>query len=142
MSMLRVVALTLALAPSVALAQDAGQAIRDQVQAFAAAFNRGDAATIASFHAEDAVIMPPGRPSIKGRENIQKFWQGAFNNGAKDLSIAPFEVQVVGDVGIEIADLKAMVGGKEMVGRHILIRERGSDGKWLIKHDIWNFSSP
>ncbi len=142
MSMLHILALVLALFPSVSFAEDPGQAIRDQVQAFAAAFNRGDAAAIASFHAEDAVVMPPGRPTVKGRENIQKFWQGAINNGGRDLSITPFDVQVVGNTGIEVADLKVVIGGKEVVGRHILIRERGPDGKWLIKHDIWNNYTP
>jgi uncharacterized protein (TIGR02246 family) len=49
--------------------------------------NTKDAAGLASLYAEDATLLPPGMPAIKGRQNIQKFFEGFFAAGASDARL-------------------------------------------------------
>ena len=50
-------------------------AIRANDEAFAAAFNRKDAQSIAALYTEDTPILPPGAPRADGRDAIAAFWQ-------------------------------------------------------------------
>ena len=49
-----------------------------------AAFNKGDAASVAQLYTEHATALPPGAPMAKGRAAIQAFWQGAIQSGIKN----------------------------------------------------------
>ena len=68
---------------------------------FVAAFNAKDAAKLASFYTEDATLMPPNAPMVKGRPNIEAFWRSAFDQGLSNLKLRPFDSAVAGDQGYE-----------------------------------------
>src|SRR5882762_9140433 len=55
-----------------ALAQDKAtiQKLNDR---FVAAFNKGDAAAIATMYTDDAVVLPPGSEMVKGKTAIEAF---------------------------------------------------------------------
>jgi uncharacterized protein (TIGR02246 family) len=66
----RWVRLTLVAAP--ASAQDKAT-IAKLNDAWAAAFNRGDASAVAAMYTEDAFVLPPGAEMVKGRAAIEAF---------------------------------------------------------------------
>lgn len=93
-------------------------------------------------YTEDAVIMPPNHPALRGRDEILAFMQ-AFPKVTK----AEFHVDEVdgrGDLAyvtgrysltLEAADAPGPV---EDVGKFIEIRRRQADGSWKVSRDIFN----
>ena len=71
-------------------------------RAFAEAAVRHDLAAMARVFAVDAIIMPPDAEMVKGRDAILRHWKGALEGGLSDLKINPTDIQVIGDVAIEI----------------------------------------
>ena len=92
------------LVPAAVLAGEPRQHIDEALVAFVAAFNAGDAATVASFYAEDAAVFPPGGARVDGRAAIQGFWQGAIDSGMKIEDLHAIEVEarqdMAGEVGV------------------------------------------
>ncbi|MBD2705409.1 nuclear transport factor 2 family protein [Spirosoma sp. BT702] len=72
------------------------------------ALNVKDATAAANCYAEDAVILPPGQPTVTGHEAIQKYWQGFLDGaGYVDDTVSTIATGSNGDLGYEIgtADL-------------------------------------
>ena len=67
-----------ALLPTVAMAGEPRAHIDDALVKFVAAFNAGDAATVASLYTEDAALYPPGGEHVDGRSAIQAVWHSAI----------------------------------------------------------------
>ena len=69
--MLRIMLLGVCLCvATAALAQDKAT-IAKLNDAWAAAFNKGDAQAVAAMYAEDAYVLPPGSDIVKGRAAIE-----------------------------------------------------------------------
>ena len=122
---------------------DFRSAIESVIAAFEKAANIKDAATIANMYAEDATLLPPGSLPIKGRNNIQQFWQGFFDAGASDAQVRVVEVNAVGDTAYEIgafeANLPSPQGGTDrQQGKYVVVWKRQSDGGVKILVDIFN----
>lgn len=85
------------------------------------AFNADDAAGVAAVYAENATVMPPNAPAIKGRAAIENFMSDGFAQapGAK-ISIASDEMFTSGGTGI----------------RRGTYRVTGSDGTELEKREV------
>ena len=130
--------------PGFAAENDAKTAIDEQNAKFEEAFNAGDAATVASFYAEDAALFPPGAPRVDGRQAIQDFWAGAIESGLGDLDLEAVEVDGTDDMAVEVGALSLTVpaaegGGRtEFGGKYIVVWQRGQDGTWQLYRDIWN----
>ena len=63
-----------------------------------AAFNRGEAAACAGFYAEDATMLLPHRPPIKGRKAIEDCLRDYAASGVKLMPVEPAEIDP--DVGV------------------------------------------
>jgi uncharacterized protein (TIGR02246 family) len=118
-------------------------AIERAIAVFESAANAKDAASIARLYTEDATFLPPGAPPIKGRANIQQFWQGFFQAGASDGKLHIVDVVSLGDIAYEIgafeANLPTPQGGKARTeGKDVVIWKRQSDGNIQIAVDIFN----
>jgi len=112
---------------------------------FLEAYAKGDAATVASVYATDAVVMPPGAPPAKGRTAIQKFWQGAMDSGVGNISLHTGQVGSSGTLAYEQGEFALDVRGKDgttkhLVGKYIVVWKRTREGQWQLYRDIWNES--
>jgi ketosteroid isomerase-like protein len=120
--------------PKPATAEELSQMNRD----FVKALNAKDAVAAAKCYTEDAMILPPNEAPVKGRANIQKYWEGAIA-----AEVATAETGSNGDLGYEIRRLQMkikMPDGKIIVerGKYTELLKRGADGKWLSTHGMWN----
>jgi len=111
--------------------------------AWLAAYAKGDAAKIASLYATDAMVMPPGAPPAKGRDAIQKFWQGAMDAGMGNISLKTIEVGSSGGIAYEQGEVALDVRGKDgktahVVGKYVVVWKKSPKGKWELYRDIWN----
>ncbi len=110
---------------------------------FAKALNAKDAVAAAYLYTEDATLLPPNEAPVSGRANIEKYWAGAIEGGAFDVSVATTSTGSNGDLGYEIGRFRMSItqpDGKITVekGKYIELLKRGDDGIWKSIHGIWN----
>ena len=129
------------LLPTAAMAGKPRTHIDDAWVTFVAAYNAGDAATVASLYSEDAALYPPGGERVDGRSAIQTFWQGAIDSGMKIDDLHAVEVEarsdMAGEVGVFTLSVPGDSGPTKVAGKYIVIWKR-SGQTWQLHRDIWN----
>lgn len=113
---------------------------------FGAAVTAGNAAKVASLYTTDATLMPPNESAVKGRTNIQAWFQKQIDGGASTLKLQPTESRISGDLAFEAGTYT--FGVKPKTGQPItdngkyivVLRKDGAD--WKISHDIFNSDMP
>ena len=119
--------------------------IRDDIRkaddVFEKVFNQGDAAGIAELYTNDGMLLPTGSDFVQGKEAIRNFWQGAINMGIKEAKLDIVEVEVQGNVVVEVGHYQLKGAGGEVLdqGKYIVIwKQEGA--QWKLHRDIWNTS--
>lgn len=100
-------------------------------------------AKLDSIYSEDAAILPPDSPIIRGRENIKQFWSKLILEGG--LSEAPLntvEAELLGDAACEVGTAQLTFQGQngtsQISVKYIVVWKRDADGSWKWHRDIWN----
>lgn len=116
--------------------------------AFAAAFNEKDATKVAAFYTDDAVVMPPNMPMVKGRNDIEAYFKKGFSQAGGTMKLRPIESVVTGALAIEAGASTLTVGnpgvgagGRTEAGKYVVIYKRVKS-EWKIAYDIFNNDSP
>ena len=113
-------------------------------KARAEAFNQGNAAGIAVHFTEDAQLMAPDQPALKGKAAVQSYYQHIFDEYETRLKSYYEEVKVSGPLaygrGFAEVALIPKQGGQALTStaKYINIMKREADGTWKTTHDIWN----
>lgn len=98
---------------------------------------------LSQLYTEDAVFMPPGQPSLRGRTAIREF-MAAFPPLASFVSTID-TITGVGDLayvrGRYRMTLAAAPGAADS-GKYLEIRRKQPDGSWKVTIDIFNSSVP
>ena len=124
---------------------EAINSLRDE---FIALDNAGDAAGLASLYTNDAVLMPPNQAAVTGNQAIESWYQTTYDQFTIELTLAPDEVEVVGDWafdrGTYMIALTPKAGGEptEDRGKYIMILRKQVDGSWKIARDMWSSDNP
>jgi uncharacterized protein (TIGR02246 family) len=110
---------------------------------FMAAFNSGDAASVAALYTGNGQLLPPNMDFMRGRQAIQTFWQGAMDMGIKSATMEIVEVERQGDTAIEVSTYTLQGEGGQVLdkGKYIVIWKR-EEGQWRLHRDIFNSSQP
>jgi uncharacterized protein (TIGR02246 family) len=116
--------------------------IRAQTTSWVKAYNAGDAAAVASLYADDALLLPPGAPGVKGRPAILAFFTKDIA-GSKAAGVVfnvdpKTDVGVSGAMGWESGTYTVTVKGAVVESGKFLSVSRKKDGKWLYLRDTWN----
>ena len=134
----------LAWAASPATADEA--AIRAQTTGWEKAYNGADAKALAGLYADDALLLPPGAPGVRGRAAIQEFFAkdvaGSKAAGAVFALNPKTDVGVSGNMGWESGTYKVTVKGAVVETGKFLSVSRKINGKWLYIRDTWNADAP
>jgi uncharacterized protein (TIGR02246 family) len=117
---------------------------------FMAAFNAKDAAKVASFYAEDAVVMPPNHALVKGRANIEAFFKQEFQQGVTNLQLRPMESAIAGAQAFEAGTSTVTIKGGGVGGSGAAVTDNGKylttfkrvGADWKITYDIFNSDQP
>ena len=114
---------------------------------FAEAFNAKDAARVASFYADDAIVMPPDQTMIRGRRNVEAYYVRGFRQDVSNFRLAPMESGIAGSHAFEagtstLTERKGVspLGEPALVtigGKYVVIHRR-VNGQWKIAYDIFN----
>lgn len=113
---------------------------------FAAAVKAKDAAKVASLYTEDAVLMPPNEPMVKGRQTIQAFMQRQFDGGIQEVTFSHLESATSGATGYAAGTYVLSFKSKDGQpgtdnGKYLEIWKR-IGGEWKIAYDIFNSDKP
>ena len=120
--------------------------IQDVTDRWLKAMENNDSTAVAALYTEDAMLLPPNAPVVKGRAGIRHYL-GQF---PKITSFkAPLEeIDGNGDIAYTRGTYEATMmppGSKAPVkdsGKFIEIRRKQPDGSWLIERDFWNSNAP
>ena len=101
------------------------------------AFNRGDVKACTGFYTNNATVLFPDRPPIKGREAIEAILEGYAAAGTKLASVNPVEVGSSGDLGYYAGtyQLDTPAGdGSTMkeTGKFVTVLTLQADGSWKV----------
>src|SRR5947209_7805856 len=123
---------------------DFRHAIERAIAEFESAARAKDAAGMAALYSEDATLLPPGSPLVKGRSNIQNFWRAFLDAGAADPKLQILSVESSDDLAYEIGSWEAIVPnpgtGKAgpAAGNYLVVWKRQSDGRVKMVADMFH----
>jgi ketosteroid isomerase-like protein len=115
--------LVLCVAPAMAQSVADIQKLDD---AWAVAFNKGDAKAAAAMYAVDAYVLPDKGEMVHGRAAIETFFKGA--------------TQQIGDIALKIGTFTFKTKSQppqDVSGKYAVVW-RKIGGQWLLATDIWN----
>ena len=102
----------------------------------------GDADAIAALYTRNALVMPPGSPSVRGRDAIRDHFAGILAAGINGLDIQTAEVNRFDNVAIRRSDITLSVDG-QIVDRakslEVLVLV---EGEWLYARDMYSSNGP
>ncbi|MBN1665131.1 MAG: SgcJ/EcaC family oxidoreductase [Deltaproteobacteria bacterium] len=126
-------------------AADREKAAIDKVRlGFNAAYNESSASGIAGLLMYDAVWMPPGEPSVVGRNSIKARYEKFFSHVSSTFELKTGNIQLLGNWAFLSGDWsrvdKPSGGGqnRNISGHYLMILRKQPDGAWRIVRDIWN----
>ena len=111
------------------------------------ALKAGDAASVAAFYSEDAILMPANSPYVVGRTAIKEQF-GAELSANKAAGIA----LILDETDIGVSGTLAWRSGTFLgtgpdgkplnSGKFLQVWEKQADGLWQITHGMFNFDAP
>jgi len=108
---------------------------------FQAAYNRDDVEALASFYAEDAVLMPPNRPMSQGRAAIVATLRRNLGDDPATMLLTPSESAIAGDQAYEVGTrVMTWQSGTKLIEKYARVYKRVG-GAWKIAFFIWNSDS-
>ncbi|MBF0498165.1 MAG: nuclear transport factor 2 family protein [Deltaproteobacteria bacterium] len=111
---------------------------------FNAAFNQGNAKAMDQLIDPNAIWLPPGEPSIAGKDKILARYTNIFAGVRSKFELKPGEIQVCGGWAFVSGDYTRVdtpkAGGtfKQVSGHYLFVLKKQPDGTWKITRDIWN----
>jgi ketosteroid isomerase-like protein len=117
--------------------KDAGE-IRQQHDAFVAAFNAKDITKILDMYAESSVFMPPNEPIIRGKDALRQFYENLVTRqGASDLKMEISEVAGHGTLAYQSGTYEMKRGAGRDRGKYLFVIRKMANG-WKFHYTMWN----
>lgn len=113
------------------------EAINKLTADYAAAHQAGDGAALAGMYRDDAVIIPPGKPPIKGREAIDNFFSGV--KGGAGLKNETSHIEADGSLAYDYGTASWTENGDKRLLCYVDVY-RLEDGEWKVQLSSWNTS--
>ncbi len=124
--------------------QGDAEPIRRQVERAVAALNTGDVETLVNLRTDDAVVLKPGGPPEKGKDEIRTNLEALFSSWDINESRTIEEIRSAGEWAFVWGFYEVVltpIGEGEPVqekGKYIDILRLESDGEWRFARTIWN----
>ncbi len=127
-------------------------AAREAIEAangrFTAAYLRGDTVAIADNFADDAIVMPPASPAVRGRDAVRADMAREVARApseVKEFNLTTEDVMVAGDLAVETGAFEFVPRSTTAApekGKYVTVWKRQSDGSWKIVRDVYNSDAP
>jgi uncharacterized protein (TIGR02246 family) len=120
------------LQPTVPLPSDLARVLTDYENLWA----HRDSTALAALFTEDGIVLSPGRPMVRGRAAIARYYTGP----GSPLSLRAVAFATDGNLGYIIGGFTRAPGARD-VGKFTLTLRRDASGRWLIQSDMDNGNS-
>jgi ketosteroid isomerase-like protein len=105
----------------------------------------GDLERMLSYWSDDAVVMPPGQPSVVGKAAIREFVRRALAIPGFTITWEPERTTVAdgGDIGYMVERNRTTASdpsgtSRVQFGKAVTIWRKDSTGAWKCVIDVWN----
>jgi len=105
----------------------------------------GDTEKILSYWSDDAIVLPPGQPMVKGKDALRKMVQDSKDIPGFSITWKSSDIQFSPDgqmaymSGENLMTMNDTSGNKITIpGRGYTIWRKQADGNWKCVVDIWN----
>ena len=110
-----------------------------------AAFNASDAVALVSLYSDTAVLMPPNEPMVRGRTEIQAWFERALVR-PRSVRIVPIETIAEADRAFQVGTFTTAVSSSRkedapVPAKYVLVL-KNYGGEWKIEYDIWSLDQP
>jgi ketosteroid isomerase-like protein len=117
--------------------------VAEEIQRLEAGFmkhaNEKDAAAVTElFYAEDAQLLGPGAPLIRGKAAIREFWAGFMQVAGNDVTLETHTVGEAGDLAYGVGRFTGTIGGAHQTGKYVVVYKRQADGGLKAIADAFN----
>jgi uncharacterized protein (TIGR02246 family) len=144
-------------APAGSAAQRARVGKRDEIAAinqreneFLVAHEFNDGARLAEFYTDDALLIPPDEPIVRGKKAIAEWYENEFKKAPpiENPKVTLEDIEIRGDLaflrGNFILKFEGESAGKPIIQnlRFVSIWQRQPDDTWKFCCDIWNTNAP
>jgi uncharacterized protein (TIGR02246 family) len=128
------------------VAGDAENAIRRMDADFNASIAAGSVDGMMKIYADNAVLMPPNTPVMRGRDAIRQYWTAVIGSGKVEATVTADDITQSCDMATEIGHYNLAIspaGGAPMrdTGKYVITWRR-IDGQWRAVADIFNSDLP
>jgi len=103
---------------------------------------------ILSFWTDDAIVMPPGFPSVIGKDALRRYVESSLQIPGFQIFWNSSDVKLSrdGNLAYMFSQNQVRMKGEDgnfftIEGRAVTIWRRESDGEWRCAVDIWNSES-
>jgi ketosteroid isomerase-like protein len=116
---------------------DFESAVRRQCTQFADHYGRGDfAGLIAHYYTDDAGMLAPAAPVLRGREAIRAGLASLREAGFVQASLEPVHLESDRTLGYEVGRARLTSATGDKVARYVVIWKKGADG-WRVQWDMF-----
>ena len=104
-------------------------------------FNNDAVKLVEQYYAPDvAVLVPPGRNFVSGRDNIIEFWRQDLLT-AISVELTTTRIELQGDLAVEVGtylfQVDSPTGPQPEPGKYSVTFRRQNDGQWRAVVDMW-----
>jgi len=112
-------------------------------RSWATAFAEGDIEGIMSYHAANAIVMPPGAPPIVGADAIRADWQGMLDTEGLEVTWEPTEAFVAasGDMAYDYGTATVTTPDGLVSPEKYVVMWVREGGEWKAAVDMFNSSA-
>lgn len=117
---------------------------------FTVGTNTGNVDQVAAIYAEDAVLLPPNAPPVKGRAAIREFWNGLLQAYAVVITVGTDRIEGRGDLAYVVGHYRFETTPKAKGtpamppedGKFLEVFKRQPDGQWRYAVDMYSSNAP
>lgn len=123
--------------------EQSGPLPREVTTALETAFANNDPAALAAWFADDAELLPPNAPAIRGRENIDEYWKDQVRV-VLSYDMSTVESHAFGDYGYHYATymFRNVRRGQTVETGKVIEIWRRTDGNWRVYRTSWSQDRP
>ena len=127
------------MSPATTALQDVARQIRALDAEFMKFARVKDAAGLTeAFYAEDAQLLAPGAPVIRGKAAIRDFWTGFLQVAGPEVTIDSQQIEGAGDLAYCVGRYDGEIAGARQQGKFVVVFRRQADGGYKAIADIFN----
>lgn len=122
--------------------RDAGHEVRATIQALVDAQNDGNVPLLLSFFSDDAVLLPPSGPAIRGISGVADHYRQLIREQQIESGVRIDEVETADDLAWATARMVGYLTSRTTAGKTrvddewlVVLRRRGDE--WQIARLMW-----